>query len=172
MGAPRFCVFFASLLFLATSADVSLAQTALSKHDVNNHTYSCGADDLQFPLKNGIYKQRVEFGDGEHVAVTATLVKAAFGDLGEGGSAAVVYFYNSGGTGFFYVLSVLGRVNGKLQEIACLELGDRIQVNHMRIANRKIALDLTVHSDKDPACCPSRRQRINYVLRHGALVSQ
>jgi heat shock protein HslJ len=81
------------------------------------------------------------------------------GDLnGDGRDEAVVLLWeNSGGTGTFTRLVVMGRrgEEGKPVSLATTDLGDRVQVRAGRIDGRRIELDMVQAGPTDAACCPT-----------------
>lgn len=152
---------FASAAEGLENADRPLPE-ALSRRSLTNFTYSCGLDgDLSFDLHNGMYKASRPYIQGHETTVTANLVQAAWGEVPGAGATdqavAVVYTYNTGGTGHFYQLSLVGVCLQQPCELACAELGDRVQLLEIDITDDgKIVAKLVVHGENDLACCPTR----------------
>ncbi len=85
---------------------------------------------------------------------------SAIGNLDDTGDkdAVAVLFQNSPGSGFWRHLLLLEDHGGKPTCRAAISLGDRTQIHSIKLAGRKIRLDLTTHGPKDPMCCPHARQ--------------
>ncbi len=81
------------------------------------------------------------------------------GDLdGDGTEDLVVLLItSSGGTGIFRDLYLLRKnSSGKISVSAPIFLGDRVDVNALRIENGEIVADLVVQDADDPLCCPTQ----------------
>ncbi len=80
------------------------------------------------------------------------------GDLtGDGDDeAAVLLWTSSGGSGTFDYLAVAGRGSEGVEILGTAELGDRIQVRHGKIVDRKIELEVIEAGPEDAACCPTQ----------------
>jgi len=78
------------------------------------------------------------------------------GDLdGNGAEEAVVLLAaNAGGTGEMSYLAIVGRLAGRITNIATAPIGDRVQVRDARIDGRRIVLDVVQAGEGDAACCP------------------
>ena len=135
------CIIFCCLLFplSAQAGDSSeeCGMLGITLKEVNNFTYRCpNTGDLpDFVFKNGTFKQENTSTDDPSMVTMANIVNAAFGKLlpGDQQEAAVVFVYNGGGSGWFYELTALTKKNGKLVQLGCRELGDRVQVNAMEL---------------------------------------
>jgi len=190
-NTPLPCRILAALvlacLCLATAsahadADAPLPK-ALSRTSLLNHTYACGLDDdLRFPMRNGLFKSSAPYLEGRSADITAQVVQAAWGVIPGAGdtnrAAAVVYTYNTGGTGHYYQLSLVGVCRQQPCELACISLGDRIQLLEIDITDTgAVVANLVVHAENDPACCPTSHvtRTWNYASdsnSQGALVPQ
>ena len=84
--------------------------------------------------------------------------------------AAVIYGVNYGGTGNFYILSVLSDDQGRPKNIANAELGDRVKIISLAIKSGKIIIDMITHGPHDPACCPSVKKIATYTLSGNKLL--
>lgn len=168
INGAGFCIGAALVLLTIVSAPVcaedknALPPEALSRLALGNFTYSCGLDnDRHIPMRNGTYSQKIPYVEGHSATTSANLVEAAWGHVpgaGDTGSAAaVVYVVNTGGTGHFYQLTLLGLCRQQPCELACTSLGDRIQLLELDISDQgDIVAKLVTHGKDDPACCPTQ----------------
>jgi tetratricopeptide (TPR) repeat protein len=99
--------------------------------------------------------------------------KAAIGKLNnnETEDAAVIYWYNGGGSGCFYQLGVITINQGKPFNISSISLGDRVRINEISIKNGAIVLDMFIHGLKDGLANPTVRTIKKYKLSDDKLVS-
>jgi hypothetical protein len=102
------------------------------------------------------------------------VVKIALGHLSPNQSkdAAVIYAYNTGGSGFFTMLCAMINDHGKPKQIASADLGDRVKINSLSIQSGKIIIDLVTHGPNDPACCPTVKKIATYSLVGNKLVEE
>ena len=94
------------------------------------------------------------------------------GDLnGDGRDEAVVLLWsNSGGSGSFDFVVVMGRDGaGEPANIATAALGDRVKIRAGSIDSGQIVLDVIQAGPGDAACCPGQRFRRTFVLENSAL---
>ena len=175
---PRVLSFL--ILALCAISTIALAQEhtpleipeALSANSVGNMEYRCGLNHgLTIPLRNGLYSAEVPYLPQRPLTMSANLAALAHGDLDADSTpdAAVVYIYNTGGTGQYYMLSILQAVAGAPKESACLYLGDRVQLQDLTIDKGRVRLDMVTHRKNDPVCCPEKRETWYFVLRDGHL---
>ncbi len=103
-----------------------------------------------------------------------SVVEIAFGYLAnhQTKDAAVIYGYNTGGSGFFVMLSAVINDRGKPKFIAFADLEDRVKINSLSIQSGKIIVDLMTHGPNDPACCPTVRKVATYTLVGDKLVEK
>ena len=85
--------------------------------------------------------------------------------------AAVIYGYNTGGTGFFVLLCAVTRDHGKLKNSEPVDLEDRIRINSLEIRSGKIVVDMVAHGPTDPAPFPTVKKIVTYTLVGNKLVS-
>ena len=79
------------------------------------------------------------------------------GELGEGGQAsAVILVTQPGGSGTFYDLAIVARVNDEPVNVATTFIGDRVQINAIAIDHGEVVLDMITHGPDDPMCCPAQ----------------
>jgi hypothetical protein len=102
------------------------------------------------------------------------MVDVALGHLAHNQSkdAAVIYGYNTGGSGFFVMLCAVINENGQLKNTAPVDLEDRVKINSLRLEAGKIIVDLVVHGPKDPACCPTVKKIAKYALVGNKLIEE
>jgi len=89
------------------------------------------------------------------------------GDLnGDGTEEAVVLLWsNSGGSGTFDYLAVVGRSQpGVPVNLATRALGDRVKIHNARIDGGRITIDTVESGPEDPKCCPGQKYRRTYAL--------
>lgn len=91
--------------------------------------------------------------------------QVAFGDL-DGDhitDAAVIVFYNGGGSGtFISLVTVLDRDGAPMQGPHYL-LGDRVVVQNVTISHGEIVVDMLTHGPEDALCCPTQAVTRKYV---------
>lgn len=97
---------------------------------------------------------------------------SASGDVDGDGAPdrAVLLVTSTGGSGVFRELYLLRRKNGALQVSPPALLGDRVEVNDLRVENGEIAVDLVVQGADDPLCCPTLAVTYRFRLVNDALV--
>lgn len=93
----------------------------------------------------------------------------AYGALDGVPSAAVLTSENGGGSGVFTTLNVVQPQNGLPVAIASTQLGDRVYVNTLDIADNQIVVTLITQGPEDPMCCPTLPVTQTYALADGAL---
>jgi hypothetical protein len=120
-------------------------------------------------LKNGEFTRK-----NPDNALLVSIVKIALGRLSnhQDRDAAVIYGYNTGGTGFFTVLCAVINEQGKPKNSALIDLEDRIKINSLRIQAGKIIIDMVTHGPNDPACCPTVKKVATYKLVGNKLVKE
>jgi hypothetical protein len=120
-------------------------------------------------LKNGEFTRR-----NPDNPLFVNLVKIALGHLShnETKDAAVIYAYNTGGSGSFMMLGAVINDRGRPKNIAPADLGDRVKINSLSIQSGKIIIDMVTHGPNDPACCPTVKKLATYVLVGNKLVEK
>lgn len=167
----------ARLLFSATLV-LGLAASGCQKKSASQDTPG-GAPPLTLEaLKNGAYlsefagPERARLVNGlyengpEQVAIQLLSDKIARGDLNGDGAedAACLLTTNSGGSGSFVDLAAVLNRKGAPENVARLQLGDRVVVNSVRIEGRTIIVDMVTHGPGDALCCPTLAVVQNYRL--------
>lgn len=121
-------------------------------------------------LQDGAFE--ADAPQGEDRPVYELLEPHATGDLNGDGSqdAAVLISSNFGGSGVFVDLEAVVNNRGLPQAVARFELGDRVQVEDLKIQDDVIVVKLITHGPGDPACCPSLETERRFVLQGEKLV--
>ena len=150
----------------ATSCETPLRKE-LTEENIKNATYNIIASKRYVKLSSGSFNEII---DGENFIAGIVENKYAFGDLDNDNinDAAVVIYSNYGGSGVFEELAII-------QDDfywTGTPIGDRVKVNSISIENKIITLNLLVHGENDPMCCPTVPQTIKYKLIGTKLVEQ
>jgi len=93
------------------------------------------------------------------------------GDVdGDGSDEAVVLLVQqSGGSGAFIYLAVVGHRNGTIESLDTTLVGDRIQIRGADIDGGRIALEIVRHGPDDPACCPGELATMEWEMTEQGL---
>ena len=178
------CIFsFAFLCFLAPNLYISkLKAQENMKNDrdtieapiskgiddkiVKNSTYDLGSIAGKIKLTNGIYDGALN----DH----AEIKKIVFGDLNNDDKedAVVIIEYSGGGSGLWPILLAVVNNGDKLGFPQGIDLGDRNNIESVKIKKGVIILNMVVHKKNDPACCPSKRSVEKFVIEKNILISQ
>lgn len=140
--------------------------SGVSENDAANATYATENTASGFmPLRNGHYE------DSDRVVGELDALFAQ-GDLDGDGSAdrAVLIVTSTGGSGVFEELYVLRRSNGQLTISAPAFLGDRVEVDELRIEHGNVVVNLLVQGANDPLCCPTQRVVYRFHLSGNTLI--
>jgi len=149
-----------------TGADVSV--------DPAQSTYS-GIFDEPVKLVAGRYEGAPFVAGGASRPVVMLLeTPRASGDLTGDGEpeSAVVLAANSGGSGTFVYLAVLGRSGAEPANLATVFLGDRVRVSELQIESGALSAQILAHAPGDPSCCPSEQIVRRWRLAGGELVER
>ena len=136
-----------------------LEQSAPCIRSIENATYT-GIYDQPITLDNGRW-QGEPFIAGGASRPTAGLA-ADFclnSDInGDGLAEAIVILWeNSGGTGSYSYVAVVGWQNGETRNLGTAQIGDRVQIRDARIDGQHIVLSVVQQGPDDAACCPSQK---------------
>lgn len=132
---------------------------------------------------SGVFDQAITFADGKYEGQpfepgaasrpTAMIWEpmVVFGDVdgSPGNEAVVLLSSNSGGSGEFVYVAVLGVRDGKLVNLGTAQVGDRAKVRNVWLEQGRIVMDLVEAGPKDAACCPTQMARKTYAMDGGAL---
>lgn len=113
------------------------------------------------------------FAGGASPVVSLALdQERAFGDLtGDGVDDAAAVLVNSpGGSGTFRILLAVTGRSGRVENVASLNLGDRLRVSDLAIESGMVTAKVLSHRDTDPLCCPSLEEARRWALQGSALV--
>ena len=168
----RVLTLFASLLMIGLiypvcAADLTVDQLKNSKYLIPSWENPDQGEWIQ--LKNGEFTRR-----NQDNPLFVNIVKLALGQLSKNQTrdAAVIYAYNTGGSGFFMMLCAVINDQGQPKNIARTDLGDRVKINSLNIHAGKIIIDMVTHGPNDPACCPTVKKIATYELVGNKLVEQ
>ncbi|MCB0096196.1 MAG: hypothetical protein KDE46_10770 [Caldilineaceae bacterium] len=155
------------LLWLpAYAAQQAQDSAGLSDDALANATYmSEFTDSGEVTLVDGEVEMDMANGDEGNLYVVLT-DSIARGDLNgdDVEDAAVIITSSTGGTGIFYDLAAVLNVDGEPQNVAIAELGDRVNILDLAVADGQIMVDMMVQGLDDPMCCPSLEVTNTYQL--------
>jgi heat shock protein HslJ len=132
---------------------------------------------------SGVFDQAITFADGKYegqpfepgaasrptAMIWEPMVVFGDGDGSPGNEAVVLLSSNSGGSGEFVYVAVLGVRDGKLVNLGTAPVGDRAKVRNVWLEQGRIVMDLVEAGPKDAACCPTQMARKTYAMDGGAL---
>lgn len=185
VGLPILCLGLAALACslplpggtgtdVPTGAPIGEPVPGLSVEGLQNATYQlelCGGGSETFTLTNGTYASGSDPASAGYTQVTMGEL-TALGDLNYDGveDAAIILGVNCGGTGVFtHVVAVLNS-SGNPTPGGTYFLDDRAQVSSLGIAEGEILVDVLIHSESDPLCCPSFQTQQGFRLYGSTLV--
>jgi heat shock protein HslJ len=122
-------------------------------------------------LTNGIYEEPAAPGSATMIEVQLLPEYTAVGELNGEPAAAVILATESGGSGVFFDLAVVMNVDGQPTNVATTLLGDRVEINAVRIENNQVVVDMVTQGPNDPMCCPTQQVVQVYELEGSALVA-
>jgi heat shock protein HslJ len=141
--------------------------------ELRNATYD-GFEELDHPvtLVDGSWEGE-PYQPGAASRPTVRLVEGLrlTGDVnGDGSDEAIAFLaQNSGGSGEFIYLAVVGHPDGTTGSLDMTPLGDRTQIREARIDGSRIALDVVRHGPDDPACCPGELATMEWEMTEQGL---
>jgi len=146
------------------------APAGLSREELANTTYkSEWTEDGTAPLTNGEYSEPAAPGSATTTTVRLT-DHIAYGQLELQDAAAVILVTDPGGSGTFYDLAVVVNQNGQPVSVDTFALGDRVQINSIKIEGNEILIDMITHGPDDSMCCPTQRVLKGFNLKVDALM--
>lgn len=153
-----------------TPAAKGPAEGPLTETALKNATYQDIYDE-PVTLTDGKYEGE-PFVEGGASRPTVTYIDATWGDLNDDGADdAVVYMAeNSGGSGVFIYLAVMVEQDGQPVNVATTLLGDRTNIDDLKIENGEIVVKILTHGPDDPMCCPTQNVIKKFALQGDQLV--
>lgn len=162
----------ARFLFLVTvllAGGCTRREAELSEELLKNISYTSDSfDGLTVALKNGSFSGRISAEEPAEFEVRL-LDGIARGSLEKQTVAAVLLMSNGGGSGSFVDLAIVASVDGKPENIATTNLGDRVRVNHVMIQRDTIMVDMITHGPEDALCCPTMPVLRKFTIRNSDL---
>jgi len=160
------------LLGLIVSGCASVQHVdASSLSQLRNLSYQ-GIHAQTVKLRDGVYEgPTFDAGGASRLRVELIEQLMVSGDMtGDGNNEAAVFLTaSSGGSGTYTYLAIVTKSGFSYQNIATENLGDRVQVRSLRLAEGTLILDLITAGPDDAACCPSLKMRNTYRLVAGKL---
>jgi hypothetical protein len=120
-------------------------------------------------LKYGQYRESAAPGSAAETVVKLG-DEIAYGKINGKDAAAVILFTNSGGSGTFFELALLVRMNKKWINTDVAYLGDRVTIHSLSFEDEAIVVDMTSHGPDDPMCCPTLRQDLRFTIEDNRLI--
>jgi hypothetical protein len=159
------CILIITIISPVNAADLTVDQLKNGKYLIPSWENPDQGEWVQ--LKDGEFNRR-----NPDNPLYVNLVKIALGHLSHNQTkdAAVIYAYNTGGSGFFMMLCAVINDLGNPKNIAVADLGDRVKINALNIQTGKIIIDMVIHGPNDPACCPTVKKIAAYALVGNKLV--
>lgn len=151
----------------------NMGKIKLTPKDIKNAEYFIPNAGTRVKLTNGTGKTGSGKNDDNYLEIWTNTFK--FGDLnGDGLQDATVILSNNNGMSshVFYDLAVVINKDGRPYNVTTEDLGDNIVIESLSIKNGEIILRMKVHGTDDPACCPSTKKVVKYVLLNGKLTSK
>lgn len=160
-------IFVIGFVFPVNATDLTIKQLENSKYFIPSWENPDQGEWVQ--LKDGEFKRT-----NPNNPLFVRIVEIALGHLSQrtGKGAAVIYGYNTGGTGFFVMLCAVMNDRGQPRNIALVDLEDRVKINSLRIQSGKIIVDMVTHGPNDPACCPTVEKIATYALVGNKLIEK
>lgn len=121
-------------------------------------------------LMDGVYEEAASDSESK-TTISLSDDHMAFGDInGDGTDDAVVVLVASGsGSGTFHTLVIVLNTYGHPQQFHTADLGDRIQLESLAIADHVITVRMVAHGEGDAMCCPMQPETRRYNLGFGVL---
>jgi len=116
-------------------------------------------------LTNGEYREKYDNESATELVIRLTEF-LSFGDLNgdDINDAVAILVANPGGSGIFYYLHAIENEYFYIPEVATEFLGDRVKIKSLSIESGEILLEMTIHSETDPICCPTLEVSYKYKL--------
>jgi hypothetical protein len=140
-------------------AAYSLDAPALVAQQVKNMYYTSDLSSFGYILLvNGEYREKYEVESAAELVIVLPGEYISIGDLDGDkiNDAAVILVADPGGSGTFYYLHAVINGYSFYYDAAADILGDRVKIKSLNIAEGKIYLDMVIHGQDDPMCCPTQ----------------
>jgi len=134
--------------------------------NVRNSQYLLGFSDQvrTVQLEDGQYQEGTLTGaDYVSVSVTDFIVRGDLNGDGENEAIAIIA-ENYGGSGTFVFLVVYQFINDEAVFLTSIFLDDRPLINHLAVEGGEIFVDVVIHAEEDPMCCPTSATTRRYLL--------
>lgn len=130
---------------------------SINENTIRNYTYFLDFSKQRVSLKDGYARQGSHPDDYLEVRLKHHLIR----DLNSDGlkDAVVILASSPMGSGSFFELTALiaSKNGGAVYQSNSIHLGDRIVIRSLSFKSKAVVLDMNVHRDQDPSCCPSKR---------------
>ncbi len=147
----------------------SPAPRELSDEALRNMSYTSDSfEGLTVQLENGRYRGRLATDESMEFEV-GMLPEKALGTLDNRRAAAVILWSNSGGTGTFIDLAIVTSENGVIANVATVNLGDRVKIDHVAFESDTVVVKMISHGPDDAMCCPTLETTRKFTLRDSLL---
>jgi hypothetical protein len=159
------------LLFLLACAGGSETPKPFPVDQLGDIAYS-GTESGEVRLVAGVWQgDPYEPGAESRPEVDLAQTEPLLGDLDGDGSeeAVVVLTEQTGGSGIFVYLAVVGQSDAGLENLATSLLGDRVAISSMRIEDGSLIVNIVTAGPDDPMCCPTLRQEVSWRLESSEL---
>lgn len=167
IGKKRVLLFITSLVIfclLSPANGKTENRHPLTKKFLKNTEYRILLGDGVVKLQEGQFKS----GSSPEDYLDVRLIKVALGDLNGDGlkDAGVILTISGGGSGTFYELTAMISQGNSFSQAESILLGDRVMIHSFNIESQGIVLDMVVHRESDPSCCPTQRVLRRYRLEN------
>jgi len=148
-----------------------LQRSAPDIESIGNATFS-GIYDRPLTMTDGRWEGEPFVPDGAS-RPTAGLVADFYlsGDInGDGQDEAVVLLWeNSGGTGSYSYVAVVGWQDGNIEDTGTARIGDRVQILEAYLDSQHVVLKVIQQGPTDAACCPSQKATRTWLMTSDGL---
>jgi hypothetical protein len=139
-----------------TNNSTAATTNLLSLDNLKNATYKI--DGESFKMTNGESADARIMIDTDHIAYNN-------GSATNSDKAAVIVIDSRTDTGSNYYLEAIGIENSQPVYLASKLIDDRAKIHSVEMnSNNIITVSATIHTETDPACCPTLEKTLNYQL--------
>jgi len=165
-GCTLFLVLLASLETAPAAGAMGGTAADLGGITIRSNMFPSGA----VTLKNGEYHEPAAPGSTIAMVVKLTDLRA-FGTVTSRDAAAVVIVTDPGGSGTFFDLALLFKVDGVWTNIDTTHLGDRVKVHSVDMRDNEIFVSMTTYSPGDALCCPTQQITRRFTIQADRLIA-